>query len=354
MNRSFLLLLVGILLVGCQSAPEFTVSGVVSHAEGKTIYLEHTGLLKTTCIDSCLLDAEGVFQLQAPAPSHPDFYHLRVGQRSLALAVDSIETITVRTSLDSLPYTLSIEGSPASLTMAKLRATARTTSREVLREKAQAVIISNPRSLAAYYAVFLKQGGEYIWNIFDSSDRRLFQAVATSFHTWMPNYERTTALYNQVMEVLQAERSVKNQQAMQQFIADADNAFLDITLPDEQGDMQSLSSLRGDVIILDFSSTEMERSVGYMFELRELYNKYHHRGLEIYSVSLDGNQLVWEQSVENLPWTTVRLDPNAAASVLMQYNVQGIPTLFLLDREGNVQGRYIDFKALDTDIKKYL
>lgn len=354
MNRSFILLLVGLLLAGCHSAPQFTVSGVISHAEGKTLYLEHSGLLQTTCIDSCVLDTEGLFRLQAPAPQHPDFYRLRIGQRSLVLAVDSIETIIVHTTIDSLPYTLSIEGSHASLVMAELRATARTTTREVLREKAQAVIVENPRSLAAYYAVFLKQGGEYIWDIYDASDRRMYQAVATSFQTWMPQYERTTALYNQVMEVLQAEQSMRNQQAMQQLIADAENAFLDITLPDEQGDMQSLSSLRGDVIVLDFSSSEMEQSIGYTFELRELYNKYHHRGLEIYSVSLDRNQLLWEQSVEHLPWTTVRLDLNTAASVLMQYNVQGLPTLFLLDREGNIQGRYFDFSALDTDIRKYL
>ena len=98
----------------------------------------------------------------------------------------------------------------------------------------------------------------------------------------------------------------------------------------------------------------MEQSVGYNFELRELYNRYNKRGLEIYSVSLDRNQFLWEQTVENLPWTTVRADQNTAASVLMQYNVQGLPTLFLFDRKGNIQGRYIDFEALDADIRKYL
>jgi peroxiredoxin len=182
----------------------------------------------------------------------------------------------------------------------------------------------------------------------------MYQAVATSFHMWMPDYERTKVLYNQVLEILQAERSLKNQEVMRQFIDESENSLLDITLPDEMGDMQSLSDLQGDVVVLDFSSTEMENIVGYNFELRELYNQYHKRGMEIYSVSLDRNRLLWEQAVENLPWTTVYADPNTAASVLMQYNVQSLPTLFLLDRKGNVQGRYIDFKKLEADIKKYL
>lgn len=350
----FYFLSVALLLVSCHPSPRFSVSGAISHAEGETLYLEHTQLTKTIVLDSCVLKADGSFTLQASAPENPDFYRLRIGNRSLPLGVDSIDEIVVFTTHDSLPYTLSIQGSQLSLVMAQLRATARTASRSQLREHAQQVIVANPRSLVAYYALFLKQGGEYIWNIYDPVDRRMYQAVATSFHTWMPNYERTRVLYNQVMEILQAERNFKNQQVMRQFIAESENSLLDITLPDESGELQSLSDLQGEVVILDFSSFEMEQSVGYNFELRELYNKYHKRGLEIYSVSIDRNKLLWVQTVENLPWVTVHADQNSAAQVLVQYNVQGLPTLFLLDRKGMVQGRYIDFKQLDADIRKYL
>lgn len=341
-------------LVGCHSKHSFSVSGSVADANQQWIYLEHTALTTTTVIDSCQITPTGDFALEGDAPLHPDFYRLRVGNRTLPLGVDSIESIVINTTYDSLPYTLSIEGSEASLIMAQMRHTARTASLEELRESAKQVIINNPSSLAAYYAVFLKQNGLYIWNILDPSDRRMYQAVATSFQTWMPEYERTKVLYNQVLEVLQAERSAKNQQVMKQFIADAENAVLDITLPDESGEMQTLSDLQGKVVILDFSNAEMEQSVGYNFELRELYNKYSKRGLEIYSVSIDRNKLLWEQTVEQLPWITVHADQNTAGQILLQYNVQGLPTLFLLDQKGNVQGRYIDFKVLESDIQKYL
>ena len=346
--------LVVLALVGCQRVEKFTVEGRLSNASGEMLYLEHTGLMKTSVVDSCTLDESGEFTLKAAAPVYPDFYRLRIGKQSLPLAVDSSETIVVTTSRDSLSQTMAIEGSDNSLIIAQLRTKARTNSREELREAAKHVIAANPGSLAAYYAVFMKQGGEYIWNILDPSDRRMYQAVATSFNIWMPEYERTKVLYNQVLEVLQAERSIKNQEAMRQFIDEAENSILDITLPDEFGEMQSLSDLQGEVVVLDFSTSEMENSVGYNFELRELYNKYSKRGLEIYSVSLDRNKLLWEQTVENLPWTTVYADPNTAAPVLMQYNVQSLPTIFLLDRKGNVQGRYIDFNKLEADIKKYL
>ena len=213
-------------LVACQHSPQFSVSGTIAGAEGKTLYLEHTALTFTTPMDSCVLNENGEFSLSAPAPQYPDFYRLRVATRSLPLAVDSIEEIVVSTSLDSLPYTMSIQGSDNSLAIAQLRATARTSTREQLRQQAQLTIVQNPRSLAAYYALFMKQGGEYIWNILDPADRRMYQAVATSFNAWMPEYERTKALYNQVKDIIQAERNASQQAAVRRFIDNADKILL--------------------------------------------------------------------------------------------------------------------------------
>lgn len=352
--KKIILFLSLVALVACQRAPMFTVEGVVANADGQVLYLEHTALLTTSVVDSVVLDEAGEFRLRADAPQAPDFYRLRLGARSLPLAIDSMETVQITTTADSLPYTLNIEGSEASLLMAQLRATARVATRSELREQAQQLIMQNPRSLAAYYAVFLKQNGEYIWNIFDASDRRMYQVVATSFQTWMPDHERTKILCNQVKEVIHAERSAQSQQAVHQLIADSENAFLDIELPDENGQMQALSQFRGRVILLDFSSAEMQQAIAYTFELRELYNEYHKRGLEIYSVSLNRNRLAWQDAAANLPWTTVQLDETTATPVLLRYNVQALPTLFLFDKKGNVQGRYSDFTKLEADIRKYL
>ncbi len=348
----YLSLIVG-LFVSCQRTSQFTIEGVISNAEGETLYLEHTALMKTSVVDSCILTDDGDFLLQASAPQYPDFYRLRIGGSSLILAVDSTETISITATREGLANTLSIEGSDCTSTIAQLRANAHTTSREELREEAQKIIIANPRSLAAYYAVFMKLGKEYIWNIFDPADRRMYQAVATSFNTWMPEYERTKALYAQVTDVMQAERNATNQAVVRQLIDNAENAFLDIALTDDNGITQSLADLRGKVIVLDFSAIEMEQSKGYIFELRELYNQYHNRGLAIYSVSLDRNKLLWEDGVVNLPWTNVYAGEQAI-EVLTRYNVQSLPTLFLLDRKGNVQGRYTNFEQLEADIRKYL
>lgn len=340
-------------LVACQDTRTFTVRGHVSNAEGKTLYLEHTALLQTTCLDSCTLDAEGSFSFQHPSPKYPDLYRLRIDSKSLPLIIDSTEQITINTPIDSIAITQSIQGSESSRQIAEFRAKARHCSTEELRKEAQQLIVANPRSMVAYYAVFMKKKGEFIWKIDNPSDRRMYQAVATSFHQWMPDYERTKALCTQVKSVMHAERKEKQQTAMRQLIDEAENAFLDIQLPDAQDNTKSLSDLIGNVVILDFSAIEMEQSKGYIFELREIYNKYHSLGMEIYSVSLDRNKLLWEDGVTHLPWINIYAGEHSG-EVLTRYNVQSLPTLFLLDRNGNVQGRYIDFEQLDADIQKYL
>ena len=152
-NKKLLIFIGFIVLVGCSKQPTFTVSGTLTNAQDQTIYLEHTALLGTTIVDSCVIDVDGNYSLAAEAPIYPDFYRLRVGTRSLLLAIDSIEHVQVTTSLDSLPYTLNIQGSDVSVQMAQLRATARTATREELRLQTQKLILANPRSLVAYYAV---------------------------------------------------------------------------------------------------------------------------------------------------------------------------------------------------------
>ena len=351
--KKYIFLFLTFALAACQQQQTFTIEGAISNAAGETIYLEHTALLKTAIVDSCLINNDGTFALTAQAPAYPDFYRLRIATASLPLAIDSTEHIVVKSTRDSLPHTLCIEGSAQSLSIAQLRTIARNATIEDLRKATQDMIVANPASLAAYYAVFMKKDGQYLWDMYNPSDRRMYQAVATSYQTWMPNYERTKALYAQVSDILNAERKAKQQVAMRQLIDQAENSIIDITLPDNTGKQQTLSNLKGKLVVLDFSAIEMQKSQAYIFELREIYNTYKKRGLEIYSISLDRNKLLWEDGVANLPWINVYAGEQTT-DVLMRYNVQNLPTLFLLDRKGNVQGRYSSFEQLDADIRKYL
>lgn len=345
------LLVSAVLLSACGKSPEFTVTGSVRGAEGETLYLEHTGLLATQVEDSCLLAADSRFVLHGKAPEYPDFYRLRAGGKYAVLVVDSIETITLHTTCDSLPLTDRFDGSPRSARVAQLRRSLRTQPMDEHRRFAQSVIMEEPRSMVAYYAVFQSKQGVPVFDIFDPQQRKYYQVVATSMDVWMPDYVRTTTLHTQVLNVMNAERRAQNELLVRQYIDENEPSILDLALPNIYGDTCRLSDHLGKVVVLEFSTSQMENGNAYVLALRELDNKYNRKGLDIYSVSVDVSRLYWEDWVRNLPWTCVRTETTAP---LITYNVGSVPTMFLLDRKGVVQGRYTDFDKLEADLRNLL
>lgn len=343
--------LLALMLAGCERAPRFEVRGNVTDAEGEMLYLEHTGLVATEVEDSCVLSADGEYVLHGNAPEYPDFYRLRVGRKYAVLVVDSTETIELRTTCDSLPLTEAFVGSEQSVLVAELRRSLREKPIDEHRAFAQQMILKYPQSLVAYYAVFQSKQGVPVFDMYDPDQLKFYKAVATSMNVAMPEYVRTKTLCAQVMEIVNAERRALNALALRQYIDESESSLLDIALPNIHGDTCRLSEHVGKVVVLEFSTSQMEQGNAYVLALRELDNKYHNKGLDIYSVSVDNSKLIWEEWVKNLPWTCVRTE---TTEPLITYNVGSVPVMFLLDRKGAVQGRYTDFEQLEKDLKKYL
>ena len=350
--RLYILPLVVLLLASC-GKQQFRVSGTITDASGDTLWLEQMALPKTVIIDSVVLPANGKFAFKAPRPEYPDLYRLRVGKAVLVMAVDSLDKITVKS--DKAFREANIEGSEKTLAIQALRQSLREASPEDHKAFAIKQIMAEPKSMVAYYALFQQKAGLPVFDLFNKEDRKFYQAVATSFNTWMPGYYRSKLLHDQVIEVLNSERRAQNAAVMQAFIEESENAFLDITLPDEDGIEQSLSQYKGKVIVLDFASIMMDRYKGYLFEMKELYNAYHSRGVEFYEVYPDPNRLVWEDQVRALPWTTVCTEKGLYDPVFGTYNIQALPTFFVYNKQGEIVGRFMDFdslrKALDKQVK---
>ena len=127
--------------------------------------------------------------------------------------------------------------------------------------------------------------------------------------------------------------------------------LFDIKLPQANGDSIALSSLKGKVVLLDFTAYENTEMSSRNITLRELYNKYHSKGFDIYQISFDRREHFWQQSAANLPWTCVR-DANGMS--LSLYNVQVLPTFFLINKEGEIVLRDAQIENTEKEIEKLL
>jgi len=179
--------------------------------------------------------------------------------------------------------------------------------------------------------------------------------VATSWDTYWPEAERGANLHNIAIEGM---KNVRIADARQQTAIEADKihtaGLIDITLTDNHGNSRSLSDLKGSVVLLDFHMFGLKESPARILMLRDLYNKYHQQGLEIYQVSLDADEHFWKQQTAALPWISVRAADGLNSSTLRIYNVQGLPEYFLIDRSNTLVGRSQQLGDLEAAIKKVM
>lgn len=365
-----------LMLIACNHSGKFTVSGTISDAKDQTLYFEHAGLVKDSLIDSVKLSANGNFKFRSKRPDYPDLYKLRIGNQQIMLGVDSTEEISIKAGANDLLNAQIANSTPSSdiqtlrksvLSMQNL-AIAVGNEKDAVKQKARIdsfnvvlenhkksvldLILKNPRSMAAYFALYQQINGQYIINPYVKEDRKYFSAVATSFDAYMPNYQRSINLHNLVIDALKQTKANEQQQLMTRLQQTSGIDYPEIELKDKQGIARKLTDLKGKTIVLDFSAVSMNNYADYVFELRDIYNAYSGRGLQIYQVSLDDNKMLWERGVANLPWICVRDENGAASRYASVYNIQNIPTLFLINKKGEIVGRYGDFNSLKAAIAK--
>jgi peroxiredoxin len=216
-------------------------------------------------------------------------------------------------------------------------------------------IFPAPAKPYAYFALFQTLGNTLIFNPrTNRDDIKVFAAVATSWDTYYPDAERGKNLHNIAIEGMKNVRIADADQSKTIDPAKIQTAgVIDIALSDNKGQLRKLTDLKGQVVLLDFHVFAQNESPARILALREIYNKYHAQGLEIYQVSLDADEHFWKQQTAALPWISVRADENNN-SFLTIYNVQTLPEFFLIDRGNNLISRSQQIKDLEQDIRKLL
>lgn len=367
---------------------KFHINGNITEATDSMLYLENLSLNGPVKIDSVKLGEDGAFAFDENAMDSitPEFYRLRIANQSINLSIDSTETVKVKASYPQMSYKYEVEGSENCSKIKEL-----SIKQMILQNNINAItkspnmgidsvdvivarmldgykqdikvnyIFKEPMKASSYYALFqtiqLGNVNSLIFNPRNNKDDvRVFAAVATSWDTYYPGAERGKNLHNIAIEGMKDIRIIENQRAQQQIDASkvSVNGCIDLAMEDSKGQVRRLTDLKGKVVLLDFHLFASSESTKRIMMLRELYNKYHAAGLEIYQVSVDPNEHFWKTSTAALPWICVRDEGGIQGQSLQLYNVQNIPTFFLIDRSNTLKARDAQIKDIDEAIKNLL
>ena len=361
---------------------KFNVEGQIANAKDSVLYFENVGLEGIQVLDSVKLSGDGNFAFSGDPTEAPEFYRLRIADQIINVSIDSTETVLIKAEYPGMAANYTVSGSDncekiRELTMKQMDLQAKAIAIQqntalgvkVIGDSIQSLInvykddvmknyiYKEPNKAYAYFALFQTLGQWLIFNPrTEKEDIRAFAAVATSWDTYYPHAERGQNLHNIAIEGMKNQRIVaaQNQDIELDASKVSEAGVLDIALTDNKGQMRHLTDLKGQVVLLDFHVFAMDESPARILMLRELYNKYHAQGFEVYQVSLDPDEHFWKQQTAALPWVSVRDADGVNSQRLMLYNVQSIPDFFLIDRGNNIVTRAANIKDLEAEIKKLL
>lgn len=342
------------------SSNEWTVKGDIEGGEGHLLTLEASSNGGWYMLDSLTLKSHK-FDFSQPAAGYPDIYRLAIDGKYIYFPVDSIETVSLKTSLDKFGSEYTLEGSDATamiMEVEKRVAQVVNTKGEYavaiddsLKRDLAKMIIANPSGIVAYYIINKKIGKTPIFNASVKSDLRIIGAVANAYTENRPNDPRTEYLKNLYL----ANKAMYTNYAKNDTVVVGQTHIFDINLNNPDGKKVSLANeaTKGKVILLNFTSMTADESPAFNIELAKIYNEYKDRGFEIYQVSVDEDEYAWQKAAKNLPWISVYAGVDNP-KCLIEYNVNFIPALYVINRNGEISERITDITKIKSTISKYL
>ncbi len=367
-------------LVACNKPNGFVISGKITNAGEKYLYLDELKVSSSVPIDSIKLEKDGSFEFKGKI-GYPNFYLLRLNERDkknfITLLVDTTEKITVYGDAANFAHDYIVEGSPGSTLVQELNNRLAVTKHKIdsirsridafrslddqtQKSKWNAELVEIKQSQIKYSINFVQKHPFSLSSVlalyqkFDDAnyviqDLQSLKVGASALNSIFPKSEHVKALYNNTQRLMAQEKNTK----LQQFIAENGTNSPNITLPNANGRDISLSSLTAKVVLIQFWSARSTDSRYQNEALVELYAKYKSKGLEIYQVSIDTDRNEWLAAIEKdgLSWINVG-DMKGSVSALHMYNIQTIPSNYILDGERRIVARNVIGPELDQTIGK--
>lgn len=379
MKKVFFLFLGAVILgwmgSGCSSSDSSSVKGTVlegqlTGAEGMQFNLDRVYIGRANqSLEATTADNAGQFKFVFPEGLAKGIYKLRAGTKSLVLILDDTKDkrIRIEGALSDLqkPARLKVSGSSSAVLYYDMldRLMARTVQVDDIGTFIDTVSSPLVGAYIAYQA--LGNSGDYL-----SMQRKALDRLRKDSDL----FEYTNAYEGYLTQL---EAAVKQKQAREAIQVGMEAP--DITMPNPEGKMLSLSDLRGKVVLLDFWASWCGPCRRENPNVVAVYKKYKDKGFTVFSVSLDGvdsrtkarlksqeqiDQMIaqgkqrWMDAIkkDGLEWpyhvSDLKKWDNAAAR---QYGVRSIPRAFLIDREGKIVSTSVrGAKQLEEELLKVI
>jgi thiol-disulfide isomerase/thioredoxin len=364
MKKFVLFLFVATALSGCGKDDKVVIKGSFGEGKEGVVYLDQSDVDRSTVIDSATIKRNR-FKFSTEITG-PEFLQVRLNNNDfVGLLASPGEEINLDFGSSPLVMNYTVSGSSGSDLIRRLDQHLFTTkvkldsltklytdlsdediaiqgaglekayvdAVEAQRKHNIEFILENITSLASIKALY-QRIDENTYVLYQPRDLQFLKIVSDSLSVKYPVSKHVRALKENVTSELNRMYIDR----LTSMAAQASPAKIDPVLPDTQGKMIRLSSLKGKYVLVTFWATTSEDCLAELSALKNIYSLYHGKGLEIYQVSLDADANRWKNVVkfEEIPWISVREEDPGNPAFAMAMNISRVPSNLLFDPEGNI------------------
>ena len=383
MKRILMLLTVLTVIISCNKAGknEYIVSGIVKGiADGKTVVLEKQDEMGQFIPMDTVKVKDGKFMMKGSA-KEPEIMLIQVealeGKVPFVLENGNINIIVDKDSLQKSKFSGTFNNDVFSkfnddltkfqkelqkklmtfqnANMAKMKAA----------EQAKDTIVIN--KLMKEYQGMQKEGMEFYVKFAEANPKALLSALIVDSMLNDPAVDiaRAKKIYASFSPELKKYKPGKSIQTKLNKIgkpvtfaaaANVGSVAPDFTAKNPEGKSISLKQSLGKVTIVDFWASWCKPCRVENPNVVALYAKFHAKGLNILSVSLDKEASAWKDAIakDNLTWNHVSNLKEFEDPIALQYGINAIPTIFVLDAKGVIIAKDIRGEELNAKIASLL
>lgn len=371
LKNSMLILIILILTAACGSSEKgVKVAGLVENAEEDgLVLLKKYGEKGLELVDTVLVDAEGNFEITINN-TEPNFYSFNFyNKKGANLVLNGTESDLIELTIDmSDPQKrASIVGSSETDHLAYFDELIdnMTEDQNLINSQGnQASINKNDAELEDLKNEYLTLLEEFYDDI-KSYSYKIQPSLAVFYGISSLKPEDNFEFYDSIASVY--ERALPEHPFTKNIVAQIDqlrtilNAGVavnapapEITMLTPEGDSFSLSSLRGNYVLIDFWAAWCRPCRMENPNVVRVYNQYKDKNFEILGVSLDRTREAWIKAIDadGLEWKHVsdlKYFNNQAAQ---DYGVSAIPATYLIGPDGKVIAKGLRGPSLEAKLKE--
>eukprot|EP00388_Colpodella_angusta_P008439 GDKJ01023082.1.p2 GENE.GDKJ01023082.1~~GDKJ01023082.1.p2 ORF type:complete len:369 (+),score=27.06 GDKJ01023082.1:2108-3214(+) len=363
---SYLILLV-VGLAACKDKTKFTVNGKFENAgTDRKVYLYGMSSTTMAVLDSTTLSEKGEFKFTRVAPE-ADFFRINIGDKEYIIVAKNGDEIKLNADLKDKNAAYTINGAEEADKLTEFNTLRHTYAAkiEAIKNDFDQKVEANPEKREALlneitpvYTKAVEDLNAAVVKFANDNTKSLVSFYAISLVNPTGNEAAMVKYAENVDENLKKNSAVKSfvDRVAKLKAVQVGQMAPDFSINSIDGKTIKLADFKGKFVLIDFWASWCAPCRAENPNVVKAYQKYNSRNFTILGISLDKDKAAWAQAIkqDGLTWNHASELADFEGPTVRLYQVEAIPSSFLLDPTGKIIARNLRAEELDNFLNKTL